>query len=145
MADIRRGLVWLDAEHQDKYLPQMINWEALGGISFKKGCYTGQEVVARAHFRGQVKKRLWRGSVNSTETLSSGTGVKDDNDRSVGEIVTSCVNENGASEFLAVINTKAINNQLPLSINGHSVELASLPYEVERLDPEQLALTISGQ
>lgn len=145
LADIRRGLVWLDAEHQDKYLPQMINWEALGGISFKKGCYTGQEVVARAHFRGQVKKRLWRGSINSAETLSSGTVVQDDSDRSVGEIVTSCVNDNGASEFLAVINTKAIDNQLPLSINGHCVELASLPYEIERLDPEQLALTISGQ
>ncbi|MGM0615031.1 MAG: YgfZ/GcvT domain-containing protein [Pseudomonadota bacterium] len=145
LADIRRGLVWLDAEHQDKYLPQMINWEALGGISFKKGCYTGQEVVARAHFRGQVKKRLWRGSINSAETLSSGTGVKDDNDRSVGEIVTSCVNDNGASEFLAVINTKAIDNQLPMSINDHCVELASLPYEIERLDPEQLALTVSDQ
>jgi len=145
LADIRRGLVWLDGEHQDKYLPQMINWEALGGISFKKGCYTGQEVVARAHFRGQVKKRLWRGSVNSTATLPIGSGIQDDNERSVGEIVTSCINEKNEAEFLAVINTKAIDNQLPLSTNGQAVELASLPYEIERLDPEQLALTVSDQ
>ncbi|HBS18721.1 MAG TPA: folate-binding protein, partial [Halomonas sp.] len=52
LADIRSGLAWLTAKQQDHFLPQMLNWEALGGISFKKGCYTGQEVVARAHFRG---------------------------------------------------------------------------------------------
>lgn len=143
LADIRRGLVWLDEQHQDKYLPQMINWEALGGISFKKGCYTGQEVVARAHFRGQVKKRLWRGRVNIAERCQEGSEIQDDNQRNVGEIVTSCINENGANEFLAVINTRAIDNPQPLSINGHSVELASVPYEIERLDPEQLALTVS--
>ena len=145
LADIRRGLVWLGAEHLDKYLPQMINWEALGGISFKKGCYTGQEVVARAHFRGQVKKRLWPGSVNIAETLSSGTAIQDDNDRNIGEIVTSCFNEAGANEFLAVITTKAVDNQLSLRINDQAVELAGLPYEIERLDPEQLALEVNDQ
>ncbi len=55
LEDIRSGLAWLTDAQQDHFLPQMLNWEALGGISFKKGCYTGQEVVARAHFRGQVK------------------------------------------------------------------------------------------
>ncbi|MGS2743686.1 CAF17-like 4Fe-4S cluster assembly/insertion protein YgfZ [Halomonas sp. LS-001] len=143
LADIRRGLVWLNAEQQDKYLPQMINWEALGGISFKKGCYTGQEVVARAHFRGQVKKRLWLGSVAIAEALPDGTEVKDDTDRSVGEIVTSCAAGDATTEFLAIINTRAIENEVPLSISGHPVTLTDLPYPLERLDPEQVALTIT--
>lgn len=142
LADIRRGLVWLEADQQDKYLPQMINWEALGGISFKKGCYTGQEVVARAHFRGQVKKRLWLGSIAVEETLPTGTEVKDDTDRSVGEIVTSGVADDATTEFLAIINTRAIENAVPLSVSGHPVKLTDLPYPLERLDPEQVVLTI---
>lgn len=143
LADIRRGLVWLEADQQDKYLPQMINWEALGGISFKKGCYTGQEVVARAHFRGQVKKRLWLGRIAVEETLPAGTEVKDDTDRSVGEIVTSCAADDTTTEFLAIINTRAIENEAPLSVSGHPVKLTDLPYPLERLDPEQVALTFS--
>ena len=147
-ADIRRGLVWLEAEQQDKYLPQMINWEALGGISFKKGCYTGQEVVARAHFRGQVKKRLWRANVVSSESLpidAEVVEIKDDTGRNVGEIITRCETDGETTEFLAIINTRAIENATPLSVNGQPIELTDLPYPLERLDPEQIALTINAE
>ena len=59
---IRAGLPWITAATQDQFLPQMIGLDAIGGVSFSKGCYTGQEIVARARYRGEVKRKLhfWR-------------------------------------------------------------------------------------
>jgi folate-binding protein YgfZ len=56
--DIRSGLAWLKKETSERYIPQMLNLDALGGISFDKGCYTGQEVVARTHYLGKAKRKL---------------------------------------------------------------------------------------
>ncbi|MDN6297894.1 MAG: folate-binding protein [Halomonas sp.] len=139
LADVRRGLVWLDADQQDSYLPQMINWEALGGISFKKGCYTGQEVVARAHFRGQVKKRLQLGYLNADTALASAAGVTTDEDKNIGEVVASAPTENGQTAILAVLNTRPLEKNPTLDVEGTTLTLAELPYAIERVDPEALA------
>lgn len=56
--EIRAGRPLITAATQDLFVPQMVNLEALGGVSFKKGCYPGQEIVARAQYRGQVKRRM---------------------------------------------------------------------------------------
>lgn len=59
-ADITAGLPRLTPRTEGEFVAQMLNLDALDAISFKKGCYTGQEVIARAHFRGRVKRRLQR-------------------------------------------------------------------------------------
>jgi folate-binding protein YgfZ len=56
--EIRAGRPLITAATQDLFVPQMVNLEALGGVSFQKGCYPGQEIVARAQYRGQVKRRM---------------------------------------------------------------------------------------
>lgn len=145
LSDIRRGLAWLEADQQDQYLPQMLNWEALGGISFKKGCYTGQEVVARAHFRGQVKKRLARGVIEGSRPLEHGASITNAADKTVGEVVTSAVNDNGQVEMLAVLNTKALEEDSELTLENQPLTLCELPYRIERLDPEQLSQTVPAQ
>jgi len=139
LADIRRGLTWLDADQQDAYLPQMLNWEALGGISFKKGCYTGQEVVARAHFRGQVKKRLSLGYLDASTPPDNGASVTTQEGKSLGNVVTSAAMENGQSAVLAVLNTRPLEQSPALDIDGHTLTLTELPYAIERVDPEALA------
>ncbi|UTD54877.1 CAF17-like 4Fe-4S cluster assembly/insertion protein YgfZ [Halomonas sp. MS1] len=144
LADIRSGLAWLTAPQQDHFLPQMLNWEALGGISFKKGCYTGQEVVARAHFRGQVKKRLVRVTASVNSLPQVGDTLVDEQDKTVGEIVSSALSDKQQIEMLAVANTKAIEALSPLYWQGHPVTLCDLPYTVERLDPEQLASSLTA-
>ena len=58
--DIEAGYAWVTAEHQERFVPQMLGLDHLDGISFKKGCYTGQEVVARLHYKGQSKRGLSR-------------------------------------------------------------------------------------
>lgn len=144
LADIRRGLAWLTDAQQDQFLPQMLNWEALGGISFKKGCYTGQEVVARAHFRGQVKKRLVRAEVQAASLPAAGDALIDANEKNVGEVVSSAFSGDQRVELLAVMNTKAIEGTPSISWQSHPITLCSLPYAIERLDPEQLAANLAN-
>lgn len=143
LEDIRSGLAWLTEAQQDHFLPQMLNWEALGGISFKKGCYTGQEVVARAHFRGQVKKRLARVALSASTLPKAGDALVDANEKSVGEVVSSAFSNEQQVELLAVMNTKVIDELPPIYWQNHPVKLCSLPYAIERLDPEQVAATLT--
>jgi tRNA-modifying protein YgfZ len=135
--DIQAGLAWLTPDHQDALLPQMINWEALGGISFKKGCYTGQEVVARAHFRGQVKRRMIRAQLEGATLPAPGTPLLDENGKAQGEVLTAELDLYGQPEILAVLSTK--EDLGPLSVEGQRVKPLKLPYPLERVDPEELA------
>jgi hypothetical protein len=57
-ADILAGLPWIGADTQDLFIPQTLNLDLIDGINFKKGCYPGQEVVARSHYRGTIKRRM---------------------------------------------------------------------------------------
>ncbi|GAB3628742.1 folate-binding protein YgfZ [Pandoraea terrae] len=57
--DVRSGVPSIVAATQEQFVPQMINWEVLGGVNFRKGCYPGQEVVARSQYRGVIKRRLF--------------------------------------------------------------------------------------
>ncbi len=56
--EMQQGLVWITPKLVAEFLPQEIEWDHLGGVSYQKGCYTGQEVIARLHYRGQLKKGL---------------------------------------------------------------------------------------
>lgn len=135
--DIQAGLAWLTPTHRDALLPQMINWEALGGISFKKGCYTGQEVVARAHFRGQVKRRLVRAQLEGSELPPLGSPVETVDGKSVGEVLAAELDADEQVEILAVLTTK--EELGPLRVAGQAFKQLKLPYPIERLDPESLA------
>ena len=63
-AQIQAGVPWVTPATRDQFLPQMIGLDAIGGVSFDKGCYTGQEIVARTHYLGEVKRRLRLGHVS---------------------------------------------------------------------------------
>ena len=75
--EIRAGRPFISGATQDKFVPQMVNLEKLGGIDFAKGCYPGQEIVARAQYRGQVKRRMvqMQGAARPGEEFNGGTVV----------------------------------------------------------------------
>ncbi|WP_035572750.1 YgfZ/GcvT domain-containing protein [Halomonas halocynthiae] len=135
--DIQAGLAWLSNEQSDTYLPQMINWEALGGISFRKGCYTGQEVVARAHFRGQVKKRLMRGQLDCQTLPALGSLITDEAGKRLGDVISAEYDAYQKVEVLAVVTQR--DPEPERYIDGHKLQRLNLPYSIERVDPEQLA------
>ncbi|MFB9869683.1 CAF17-like 4Fe-4S cluster assembly/insertion protein YgfZ [Vreelandella sulfidaeris] len=141
--DIRNGLAWLTDAQQDHFLPQMLNWEALGGISFKKGCYTGQEVVARAHFRGQVKKRLMRAGVETHILPDIGATVVNSDNKPLGEVVSSAVAGPESAELLIVMNTKVAEEAIAVFLDEQPLHLLELPYAIERVDPEQMAVSLN--
>ena len=87
LEEIRAGRPLISAATQDKFVPQMVNFEALGAVSFQKGCYPGQEIVARAQYRGEVKRRMVRVQV------PAGTELKPGQEFNGGVVVDSAVGE----------------------------------------------------
>jgi folate-binding protein YgfZ len=83
---LERGIAEIEEDTADEWIPQMLNWDQLAGISFDKGCYTGQEIVARTHFLGKVKRGLVRiraeAPLNRNQTL-----WQNQNDSAVGKVV----------------------------------------------------------
>ena len=67
--DIQAGLGWIEQANYELFIPQSLNFDVNSGVSFTKGCYPGQEVVARAHFRGAVKRRGFPLTVGSTRRM----------------------------------------------------------------------------
>lgn len=74
--DIQAGLPWIEAKTQDLFIPQTVNLDLIQGVSFTKGCYPGQEIVARAHYRGTVKRRMHLGKIDGeTAGIEAGNDV----------------------------------------------------------------------
>jgi len=87
---IDAGVPWLTADTSGEFLPQMLNLAALGAVSFDKGCYLGQEVVARAQHRGQVKRHLQALSVQPDAELPvAGAAVSDADGKHAGTVIQS--------------------------------------------------------
>jgi folate-binding protein YgfZ len=107
--DILSQRLWLDESQSGEWIPQNVSLDDLDGISFKKGCYTGQEVVARLHFKGQSKKRLF--GVKAAEgTLALGTKLYADG-KDVGVVIQTCQWQ-GYSYALVVLKTTATESNL---------------------------------
>ena len=113
--ELLAGIAWLDAASTDSYIPQMLGFENIGAVSFRKGCYPGQEIVARTHFRGATKRRMLR--FESTAPVTPGDKVSLDG-RDVGEVLNAIGND-----LLAVVPVSHAGDDL--AVNG--VQLANLP------------------
>ena len=98
------GLAYIGNAQSEKYTPHMLNLDLLGGVDFDKGCYTGQEVVARTHFRGATRRRAHRFTANAG--LAVGDKVSD-GERDVGEVL----NVDG-EQLLAVVPVDAVDKRL---------------------------------
>lgn len=99
--DIIAGLPEIGAATSGLFVAQMLNLDLLGAIAFDKGCYTGQEVIARAHYRGHVKRRMQRFITPDDAQLHAGTRVRLDDGRTA-QVVMSAPAEEQGQQFLAV-------------------------------------------
>ena len=118
LENLRAGLpeIWLP--QSEKFTPHMLNLDLLDIVSLDKGCYPGQEIVARTHFRGASKRRCLR--FESAEPLSPGDKVSD-GQRDVGEVVNAIGND-----LLAVIPLD--KKDVPLEANSVALHYIALPY-----------------
>ncbi|MDH3421105.1 MAG: tRNA-modifying protein YgfZ, partial [Gammaproteobacteria bacterium] len=134
LAEIRLGLPVISAELRGQFLPQMLNLDLLGGVAFDKGCYPGQEIIARAQNLGTVKRRLLRFTRDDGTLPAPGSELQDVARTAVGTVVRAARSTCGI-ELLAVIRLDAVRGplatedapDLPLSVAG-------LPYTISGVD-----------
>ena len=123
LSDIKRGLPILSKESSEKYIPQMINLDLLEGISFSKGCYTGQEVVARVQHRGKIKQRMFHITTESNKCeIEHQSEIMHENSK-VGSLVNSIINKD-ILHSLAVINID--DSEKKLILKGKTLNVNSL-------------------
>lgn len=84
--DLATGLVWVEEASREAWVPQYIDWQIQGGVNFKKGCYTGQEIVARLQYLGKSKKQLAALSATSALELQPLQAVTDSSGKTIGDI-----------------------------------------------------------
>lgn len=137
--DIETGLPWVEAATQDLFIPQTLNLDLIQGVSFTKGCYPGQEIVARSHYRGTVKRRMMSAIVDpeAGAELLAGVDVYDGSreDQVCGRIINIARTDDHLHVLLESSFEAVDHQQLrALSPNGPALQLRELPYSVR---PEQ--------
>lgn len=106
LLDIQAGIPTITPETADIFVPQMVNLQALDGVSFIKGCYSGQEIVARMQYLGALKRRMYRAHIDTHKTPRAGDDLYSSatqDQQSKGKIVTAQANPESGFELLAVI------------------------------------------
>lgn len=133
LTQVRAGIGQVFGSTRELFIPQMLNLQSLGGVSFKKGCYTGQEIVARMQYLGRLKRRLYRLRLEGGELPAPGAELFSPvHGSSVGEVVLAASSDSG-SELLAVLQDNAVEDgRLHLgSLEGPALQLLDLPYTID--------------
>jgi len=137
--DVQCGIPLVTEATQDEFVAQMLNYELIGGVSFKKGCYPGQEIVARTQHLGKLKKRMYhvQGPANTDASVGDDLFAPSFEDQSIGKIVTVTPAPNGGIEALAVMQIQAADEgQIFLRApDGVKLKLGTLPYPLEATKP----------
>ena len=130
LTDIQAGLPQITLATQEKFVPQMINFEAVGGVNFKKGCYPGQEIVARSQYLGTLKRRMLPASVDAP-LVEPGMEVfaAADAAQPCGMIVNAERASDGRMQCLVEVKLAAqAAGPIHLGVNGPVLEFSALPY-----------------
>jgi folate-binding protein YgfZ len=131
--EVRSGLARVTAATVEQFVPQMLNFELLGGVNFKKGCYPGQEVVARSQYRGTLKRRTYL--MDSPAALSEGTEVfhSDDPGQPAGMVVLASSLPDGRHAALVELKTVALQRgSLHAGTpDGPTLKPGALPYPLD--------------
>jgi folate-binding protein YgfZ len=130
--DIQAGLPTILPGTVEEFVPQMANLELVGGVNFKKGCYPGQEIVARMHYLGRLKQRMIGAHVQSAARPLPGTPVyaADFPGQSAGKVVDAQPAPSGGYDLLAVVQTSSIE-KADIHLDdpqGVALQLTALPY-----------------
>lgn len=131
--DIRAGIPVILPQTQEQFVPQMVNFDLIGGVSFNKGCYPGQEIVARTKYRGQIKRRMFLANIESNNAPQPGDELYSSaiGDQAAGMIVNAAPSPEGGYDALAVVQTGSIGAGVHLrSPAGEKLRFLPLPYAV---------------
>lgn len=127
--EVRAGVAPVVAATSGQFVPQMLNYELVGGVDFKKGCYPGQEVVARSQFRGTLKRRTYLAHASSDMAVGSEVFAADDLEQPCGTVVQTAPSPQGGVDALVSLQIAATEQPLQVgAAGGVALQLRALPY-----------------
>ncbi|MFI4938945.1 MAG: YgfZ/GcvT domain-containing protein [Burkholderiales bacterium] len=145
LSEVHAGIPGITLATQEQFVPQMINFELIGGVNFKKGCYPGQEIVARSQYRGKLKRRMLLATVAGA-AARPGIEVFDaaDPDQPCGMIVNAEISGTNHMDCLVEMKLEAADVPVHLgSANGPVLQFKPLPYLIPESDPVSVSDELS--
>ncbi len=131
--EIRAGIPWITPATQDQFVPQMANLDLIGGVSFNKGCYPGQEIVARMHFLGRLKQRMYLAHIAAEQAPPAGEKLysAEFGEQACGTIVNAAPSPDGGFDLLAVVQISCADSQAVHAgtPDGPVLKFLNLPYK----------------
>jgi len=129
-SEVRSGVATITAPIVEAFVPQMLNYESVGGVNFKKGCYPGQEVVARSQFRGTIKRRAYLAHADASLVAGHELFHESDPSQPCGLIAQSAGAPNGGWDAIVSIQTNVVEAGIVTagSAQGPAVRIAPAPY-----------------
>jgi tRNA-modifying protein YgfZ len=136
LAEIHAGVPLITAKTVEQFVPQMVNFELLGGVNFKKGCYPGQEIVARSQYLGKLKRRTALASVAAPAQAGDEVFAEDDPGQPCGMVVNAAWNGDGRTDVLVELKLAALEGaQVHLgSATGAPLQLLPMPYPLDAIE-----------
>jgi tRNA-modifying protein YgfZ len=137
LSEIHAGVPQIGTGTQEQFVPQMVNFELLGGVNFKKGCYPGQEIVARSQYLGKLKRRTALATISD---LSAAPGTEvfaaADPEQPCGMVVNTARNGAGGVDALVEMKLEALEagDVRYGSATGPALQFKPLPYALDKLD-----------
>lgn len=128
--EINAGIPDVTLKTQEEFVPQMLNLDALNAINYKKGCYTGQEIVARTHYLGKVKRRTQLAHIDTADVPAVGDDITDASNQAIGKIVRSAQAIKGGFDVLA--ESRLENIEEGIYWNNIKLSIRPLPYSLEQ-------------
>ncbi|MEO8343220.1 MAG: folate-binding protein YgfZ [Gallionella sp.] len=130
--NIRSGIPIILPQTQEQFVAQMVNFDLIGGVNFKKGCYPGQEIVARMQYLGKLKRRMYLAHLNSSEAPQAGDELfsTDMEGQASGMIVNAAPAPSGGYDVLATVQISSRETQAVhwKSLQGETLQFLPLPY-----------------
>ena len=132
---LTNGIPMIVAATVDQFVPQMVNLDLINSVSFQKGCYPGQEIVARTHYLGKLKRRMYLAHLDGTTAPAPGDSLytPDMGDQASGMVANTAPAPDGGFDLLAVAQIDSINSGQPLhwkSVDGPVLAIKPLPYSL---------------
>ncbi|GGY73737.1 tRNA-modifying protein YgfZ [Cellvibrio zantedeschiae] len=130
LLNIQAGIGDITPETFEAFTPQAINFQLVNGINFRKGCYTGQEIVARLHYRGTLKRHMYRfGFTGAQQIPAPGSELINADGKTVGEVILAAYTGSSSGELLAsVVDDERV--AIYLANNPQKLSLLALPYAI---------------
>ncbi|GAB3452893.1 folate-binding protein YgfZ [Massilia terrae] len=136
LSSVHAGVPQVTARTLEQFVPQMVNLELIGGVNFKKGCYPGQEIVARSQYLGKLKRRTALATIDNAAALAGQEVFSAaDPEQPCGMIVNAAVNGAGGADALVEMKLASLDEEVHLgSATGARLQFLPMPYALDALD-----------